>query len=138
MRLALVVAPAHHLAMAVKPGKRRAVAHRNVEMDEAPLAVEPSVEQVDQEVAALAARRRDRHHIAVALRLVAQEGAALGIEQVDLVERLDHAALHRLAEAEVAEHGMDVAALRLAVRVMRIAHMNDEIGLSHLFERGAE
>src|SRR5690348_18215961 len=100
MRLALVVAPAHHLAMAVKPGKRRAVAYRHVEMDEAALAIEPSVEEIDQDVAALAAGRRDRHRVAVALRLIAQEGAALGIEQIDLVERLDHAALHRLAKAD--------------------------------------
>ena len=41
-------------------------------------------------------------------------------------------------EAEIDEHGQHVVALRLAVGMMRVADMDDDIGFGDLFERGAE
>ena len=41
-------------------------------------------------------------------------------------------------EPEIAQHGEHVGALRLAVGVMGVADMDDEVGFDHLFERGAE
>ena len=48
------------------------------------------------------------------------------------------AVLDRLAEAEIGEHGVHVVALRLGVGMMDVAHMDDEVGLGHFLERGAE
>ena len=44
----------------------------------------------------------------------------------------------RLVEAEIAEHRQHIVALRRAVGVMRIADMDDDVGLGHLFQGRAE
>ncbi len=43
-----------------------------------------------------------------------------------------------LAKSEIAQHGEHVVALRLAVGVMRIAHMHDDVGFGDLFEGRAK
>jgi hypothetical protein len=60
------------------------------------------------------------------------------IEQVDLVQRLDQPLLDRLIEAEIDEDVQHVVALRLAVGMMRIADVDDDVRFGDLFERGAE
>ena len=41
-------------------------------------------------------------------------------------------------EPELGEDILDILALRLALRMGRIAHMHDEVGVEHILERRAE
>ena len=70
-------------------------------------------------------------------RLVRKRVALLGVEQVDLVPDLDQRASSGI-DAELAQHSLDVVRLRLAVFVGDVAHVQDQVGLDHLLERGAE
>ena len=88
VRRLAVVAPAQDLAVCVDPGQGLAVGERHVEPHR-PRPVEPAIEQREQRLAPLPGRRRQRHAVDVALRLV-EEAGALGLQkQVDQVEHLD-------------------------------------------------
>ena len=50
------------------------------------------------------------------------------------ISRADRSAV----DAELAQHLLDVVRLRLGVLVRHVAHVQDDVGLDHLFQRGAE
>ncbi len=47
-------------------------------------------------------------------------------------------ALGRGIDAEIGQHRLDVAPLRFRLGMADVAHVQDEIGLHHLLQRGAE
>src|ERR1700730_1971904 len=114
MRARLVVAPVQHLAVLVEPRDGGAVAQRHVEFDVRALGIEALDEESDHGGATFAGDRRERYRILIAPRLIEERGTFRRAEQIDLVEDLDHAALDRLAESELSQHGMNIATLRLA------------------------
>ena len=61
----------------------------------------------------------------------------VGFEQVDLVEHLDDGALV-VIDAELFQDFDDVVFLRVGLVMREISHVQDQVGLQHLFERGAE
>ena len=71
---------AEHLAMGVDPRQRLAVGERHIEPHRARAVLEPAVEQPQQPVASLPGRRRQRHAIGIALRLV-DERPLVGVDE---------------------------------------------------------
>ena len=56
-------------------------------------------------------------------------------QQVDLVQDFDHSfRLGNLIDAEIGQHREDIGLLGLALGMRNIAHMDDDIGLKHLFQ----
>ena len=64
--------------------------------------------------------------------------AAGGVEAIDLVPDFDDAPAVAQFDAELAQHVLDIMRLRLGIFVRHVAHVQDHVGLDHLFERGAE
>ena len=61
------------------------------------------------------------------------------VEPVDLVPDLqDRRVGRRRVDAEIGQHRLDVAPLRLGLGMADVAHVQDEVGLHHLLQRGAE
>ena len=61
-----------------------------------------------------------------------------GVEAIDLVPDFENALPGIRIDAELAQHGVDVALLRLGVFMRDVADVEDDVGLQHLLQRGAE
>ena len=139
MRILLVIVPAQHLAMGIKPGERRAVAQA---------ARRAARDAGRRRAAGRAGPRAASHPSPVA----AEIGTASRLRCAWLASALRCSSVSRsiLLSAsmspcstvsprpELVEHGVHIVALRLALGMMDVADMDDEIGLGHLFQRGAE
>src|SRR4029077_6099656 len=110
------------------------VGERNIEPNEVGIVPEPAIDQVEQRVASITGRGRQSNALQITHLFLLQTVPCRRIEQVDLVEGLDQPFLDRLTEAEIYENVQDVLALSLAVRVMDIADMNDDVGFRDLFK----
>ncbi len=70
--------------------------------------------------------------------VVFEAGATGLIEQVDFVHRLDQPVLDRVVEAEIDQHVEHIGPLRLAVRMMGVADVDDDIRFGDLLQGGPE
>ena len=75
-----------------------------------------AVEQAEQLVQPLAGQGRHRLHVVVAGGLGEQCVPGSGVEQVDLVQDLDHPVVLALIDAQIAQHSIDVGLLGLRYR----------------------
>ncbi len=69
---------------------------------------------------------------------VAQVLALLWAEPIDLVPDFENTPTRLRIDAELTQHGVDVALLGLRILMRDVAHVENEISLQHLFQRGAE
>ena len=102
---------------------------------------EARIDGRQQSVDALAGQRGHQHGRPIAARPIARSASA----RAGRVQRsaLFHTSSMRASaavgiDAEVGQHRLHVAALRLGLGVADVAHVQDEVGLDHLLQRGAE
>ena len=126
--------------MAMQPAHPGAVGHVDRHFEGQARHCEPRLDGGDQRVGPLA---RDRGNQDRAGALPVPRGQVFeprplrGIDAVDLVPDLDDAGIGRL-DAEVAQDLSDIMGLGLGVAMGDVADMEDQVGLDHLFQRGAE
>ena len=135
MNCLVVVAPPNDLAAPIQPGQCPAVGQRDVQPNHSVRALEPAIEKLEQRIAPLSRRRRQGNTMRIAQPQVFETVARRRFEQIDLVHHLDQPVFEGLAQAEIAKHVQHVYALCLAVRMIGIADMDDDIGFGNLFQR---
>ena len=64
--------------------------------------------------------------------------ALVGVEAIDLVPDFENALSGIGIDAELAQHGIDVALLRLGVLMRDVADVENDVGLQHFLQRGAK
>ena len=135
----LPVAAAQHGAVAIQPGEAGAVAGVQIELDHPGRAGEAAIELGQQAIQPLAGTRRAEHHLGQARRGLGHARRVVRRQQVDLVPQLQQAPLvDQVVQPEIAQHLKHVGALRRALGMGDVAHMDHQIGDAHLLERGAE
>ena len=123
--------------MAVEPGDGRPLAHRREHIDRRRL-VHEAGDGVQKGVTALPGHRRNRDGLRVGAAGVADGGfQVLGAQQVGLVPDLQDAALVHV-DAEAGQHLADIAGLGMGFGAGDVADMQDDVGLLHLLQGGAE
>ena len=106
---------------------------------------EPRFDGAVERIDPLPGHRRNQHRPLVrrpAFGEICQPRLLVGIEPVDLVPHFDQRLLVGgpvvRIDAELAQDFFDVVQLRLGIFVRNVAHVQDDVGLDHLLERGAE
>ena len=84
----------------------------------------------------LARQRRDRVDQRAAGGHGGQRGRRLALQKVRLVPDLEHG--RGFGHAEIAQDRHDLGGLVLGLGVADVAHVQDQVGVQHLFQRGAE
>ena len=95
-------------------------------------------DQRQQVLDPLAGQRRDRRRPRQPRRRLAQRLAFALRQRVDLVPDLDDPRLVRLADAELRQDVAHVLGLDRALGMGDVAHVQDQVGVDHLLQRGAE
>ena len=134
-----VVAPLQHLGVLVEPGRGAELVRAELDRHRRPPAGQRALDRLKQVREALAADRRNEHGRRLGgRRALAGAPRAATARPVDLVPHLEDAAVLARIDAELAEHLHHVLRLLLRLRRGDVADVQDEVGLQHLFERGAE
>ena len=120
--------------MLIDPGTAAPVRAGDDEVEHLAIAEQQVLHRGEELAHALAGERRDADRFARPRRLPA---ALLLANEIDLVRDLENR-MGGPIEPELGEDLLDVLALRLALRMGGVAHMHDEIGVEHVFERRAE
>lgn len=134
----VVVPAAENFSSVVYPGQGLAVRERNIETLDAGCAFKPAIDQLEQSIASLAGYRRQSDALRIAQLLITEACVRRRLEQIDLVHRFNEPSLDGLIEAQLTQDIQHITTLRLAVRVMRVADVNDHVGFCDLFERSPE
>ena len=128
-----------HFAILVDPIRQRAFLRLDRDLD----GLTPEVEVLRSisprnASSPLAGRRRHQDRTGAA-RFVARAAQGGVVEEIGFVPNFEQpSGLAFRVDAELGQHGVDVGALAPAGLVGDVAHMEDELGLGDLFERGAE
>ena len=130
----IVVAPAENLAMPINPRQSLAVAQRDVHSDSADFAYEPAIDQRHKRLAAFPGNGRQRNALRIAQRVVLEPHPGGGVNEIDLVHHFDQPALDGFAEPEIAENVENVPALVLAVSMIDVADLDDDVGFGDFLE----
>ena len=104
------------------------------------LFVQPRFDRGDQVVDPFSAQRRYRNRppgLQLPFGQIKQPRAGIAVEPVDLVPDLDQPGIGRL-NTELGKNLFDIVRLRGGILVRHIAHVQDDVGLDHLLQRGAE
>ena len=131
------LAAAEHLRVRIDPAQPLSVRARKDQPHAGVVGREPRLDRLEQRIDALPGDGGHDVGPAAAGRLIAQRLRPVGLQQVHLVPHLDHPRIVRF-DAEVLENALDVLALGFGVLVGNVAHVQDHVGLDHLFQRGAE
>ena len=131
---------AEHLGIVVEPAQQPAAACRDFQDQHLVLGAEAGVDGGAQRLDPLARQGRDQHGRPICARDCALGLAACAfVQPIDLVPDFQHRCIGRRGlDVETRQHRLDVAPLRLGLGMADVAHMQDQIGLHHLLQRGAE
>src|SRR6185295_7059117 len=127
-----------HLAAGMEPGDPVARPGGNADVVDLLPAPQHVRHPFAQRIEAGAGQRRDCDDILPPASLPEQPLALLGRQQVELVPRLEPRRRPLLRQAKRFEHVVDVLALRLAVGMRDVAHVDQQIGRRDLFQRRPE
>jgi len=130
----IVVAPAEDFAALIDPRQSLAVAQRDVQPDGADFGFEPAIDQRQKAIAALSCDSRQRDALRITQHVVLEARPRSRVDEIDLVHHLDQPAFDGFAEPEIDEHAKHVPALGLAVRMISVADMDDDVGFDDLLE----
>ena len=120
----------------MQPRARTSRRERQAQRLVQPFFAQPGLDRRQKRLQPLARQRRDRLHIRPARILHQKRLAGRGAERVDLVPDLDQRDI--LIHTKGFEDVAHIGGLLLGFGMRNIAHMQDQIGLEHLFERRAE
>lgn len=130
----IVVAPAENLAVPINPRQSLPVAQRDLQSDCADFAFQPAIDQRQKRLATLPCDGRQRNALRIAQRVVLEAHPGGGVNEIDLVHHLDQPIFDGFAEPEVAENPEHVSALGLAVSMIDVADMDDDVGFGDFLE----
>src|SRR5579883_1208212 len=134
---AILILSVDDLAHPVQPGKRAAVREVDSEIDDLPAIHEAPIDEFQQAANSLSGERRDRKDLRP-MRAAYQPVVFLWRQLVDLVQDLDYPTIAFGLDPHAAQHLEYIRLLGLAVGMSNVAHMEDEVCLLDLLERGAE
>jgi hypothetical protein len=126
----------HDFAAFVQPGEALAIARIEEDFIDVVFAAKPFLDELQQPVEPLARHRGNQHTGRIAHRLGSTLDAGFGIEQVELVPRLDCPAAPHLIDAKFVQDVVDVLRLGLGLGVADIANMQDDIAATTSGSRG--
>src|SRR5271165_814379 len=135
---ALLVAPRHDLSVFVEPMQPLPVAGVKGEFDHRPSASQPILDRRHETIDPFPSRGGDGERRRLPhLLLLDERGARALIETVEFVPGLNDA-VGAVGDADLGQNRVDVMALRIAVTVGYVAHVDNDVRTLHLFERGPE
>src|SRR3984885_9292964 len=133
-----VVASAHDLGVFVEPMQPLPVAGVELQFEFRPAASQAILNRDQKVVEPFPCRRGNGERRSLSrFVLLSERGARVGVQQVDLVPGLNDT-IGVIGDANLVQNRLDIMGLRVAVRVGNVAHVHNDIGCPHLFERRAK
>ena len=130
----IVVAPAEYLAVPINRRQSLVVGQRDVQPDGADFAFEPAIDQRQKRIAALSRNGRQRDALRITQHVVLKARPRGRVDEIDLVHHLDQPAFDGFTEPEIDQHAEHVPALGLAVGMISVADVDDDVGFGDFLE----
>jgi len=130
----MVVAAPQDLAALIDPRQSLAIGQRDIQSNSSEFVFEPMIDQLQECLATLSRDGRQRDAVRIAQGMVREARPRHGIEEIGLVHHLDHPVFDRIAAPELGEHAEHIPALGLAVGMIGVTDMDDDIGFGDLLE----